>query len=184
MAGSAPPDHERHSRRGVLRYTAVAAVSTVVLVLTVLFLRDRSSGVESSARGAPTPAVCPATFEVGRWPGQQTRHGRFLPKGATEALLCRYPFAGASINLPLKDSVALSTPSGLVDFFNGIPEEPQAPNTICTMKGITQYAIAVAYHDRPAAVVHLGCGAEQSGAVRYNYDSAAVLGFWGLPPTG
>ena len=169
--------------------TLVTAVAAVVLVTTGSCARrvaPQASAPEVPSPGTPTTASCPQTLDLGLWPGRQTRTGPFLPGRPIEALLCGYPLHTEENGIAQFVGPARSAadPVAVAAYFNAIPDRPARDGGTCLDTAAYGYALVFGYADRPVAVVHLGCGAEQSGAVRYDYDIRAVYAFWGLPKTG
>ncbi len=175
----------RRARAGVLIGT-VAACLAAMLVGCARSSTAGPAGPEVPSRGTPTAATCPQAFDLGRWPGAQTRTGPFLPAHPTQALLCVYPLSSLENGQVQLTGPARTAddPAAVVAYFNAIPDQPHSSSDVCLMAAEDQYVLVFGYPDRPAAVVHLACGAEQSGAVRYGYDIRMVFGFWGLSKTG
>jgi hypothetical protein len=173
-----------------VRHVLTTAVATATLLLTAAGCAQPTGGgtaaQEVPAPGTPTEASCPQTLDSAHWPGQQTRSGPFLPAHPVTALLCAYPLTTAS------DGVATLTgqpytagdPVAVAAYLNGLPDRTPPADEVCLAAAATGYVLVFGYADRPAAVVHLACGAEQSGAVRFSYDLRQIFAFWGLPKTG
>ncbi len=164
----------------------VAVLMTVTTAGCARHAANASSGAEVPARGTPTPATCPATLDLGQWPGMQTRTGPFLPAQAAEALLCRYPLSTVENGVAQFVGPPLTTdkPTSPVAYLNSIPDQVPPTADACLSASADSYVLVFGYSDRPAAVVHLACGAEQAGAVRYEYDIRVIFSFWGLSKTG
>jgi hypothetical protein len=164
----------------------VAVLMTVTAAGCARHAATASSGAEVPSRGTPTPATCPATLDLAKWPGKQTRTGPFLPAQAAEALLCRYPLSTAENGVAQFVGPPLTTdkPTAPAAYLNSIPDQALPTSNACLSASTDSYVLVFGYPDRPAAVVHLACGAEQSGAVRYDYDIRVIFSFWGLSKTG
>lgn len=128
--------------------------------------------------GSPGRAVCPPFWEDGS--PVATRRGNLVPPGATEAILCEYPFR-APDPMPLGSTYRVATTAdAVVDLLNRAPET-RPPDVECLLGGTTDYNIVLGYPDRQPAVVHVrSCAVDQGRAVRYEVGLDRLTALFGV----
>nr|MDT0656931.1 hypothetical protein [Micromonospora sp. DSM 115978] len=111
-----------------------------------------------------------------------TRRGNLVPPGASEALLCVYPFRAPN-PMPLGSTHRIVTGvDAVVDLLNRAPES-RPPGVECLLGGTTAYNVVLGYPDRRPAVVHVrNCAVDQSGAVRYEVGIGRLTTLFGVDP--
>src|SRR6266540_1504065 len=107
-----------------------------------------------------------------------------VPAGATQALLCVYPFPrqDAAAGYRLDRSVsAVGSPEGVVRYLNGLSSPDSDTAGSCTLMGYDQYQIVLGYAGGTRTVVRIdyNCGtASAHGAVRCVDRMDTLLAFW------
>jgi len=126
----------------------------------------------------PGVAACPGAYPQGPRP-KATRDGDLVARGASVALLCRYPFPNNALggSTPL----AAEDVPRLVERLNGLADARAVESSACLLAGREEYQVALGYPDgtKTLVTVHANCGVVSStGAVRLLRSLDQIVGLW------
>ena len=178
-ATSTPHPHRTRRLTVVLAAVALAVATGLVAAVWQHTTAGTANDPEVPPLGSPSPATCLSTWNDQA--PQATRQGLLVPPGATEALLCSYPYRGLP---PLRLGRVHRTTTNLdslIGYFNHLPTSP--PKGVACLDGATTvHTVVFGYPNRrPAVVIDRGCSWDQSGAVRYEGDPKKINSYWGVP---
>ena len=169
-----------------------AALFAAVLPLGVLAgcTSPRDATVAPARASAPSPepgpAACPAVLDDADTSFFSTRGGELVPRGATAAALCVYPFVDGPQKLG-RTVPLVGDPQRLLHHLNGLGPVENPEDRMCTLVGRDQYQVVLGYGaDRHALVrIDHNCGLVSSaGAVRQPDGWSTLIGFWPAVDTG